>query len=295
MPDRDAMNYFRAVAAAEERSERVLELTESIIRINPSHYTVWQYRFSTLLALGSPLTTELELMNSFARDNLKSYQVWHHRLLLMTEMSPDPASEIEFIHTSLLPDPKNYHTWAYLHWLYSHFSQLGKITDEQWRAELAWCDEMLADDGRNNSAWGWRWFLTMSRPGAARSADDEIAYAVSQIHSIPHNASAWNYLRGVVNAAGVGRSSIIGVLAPYLAGSRVAPDTSVGRGKCPQRTAPLSEHTPTPVPLALEFQADALLEEKRDAEAKAVFEQLATEADQMRVAYWTMRMGECGV
>ena len=39
--DRDAMNYFRAVSAAEEHSERGLELTEMIIRRNPAHYTVW--------------------------------------------------------------------------------------------------------------------------------------------------------------------------------------------------------------------------------------------------------------
>lgn len=39
--DRDAMDYFRAVSAAEEYSERALELTETIIRQNPAHYTVW--------------------------------------------------------------------------------------------------------------------------------------------------------------------------------------------------------------------------------------------------------------
>jgi hypothetical protein len=41
MTDRDAMDYFRAVSAAEEYSERALELTETIIRQNPAHYTVW--------------------------------------------------------------------------------------------------------------------------------------------------------------------------------------------------------------------------------------------------------------
>ena len=39
--DRDAMDYFRAIAAVEERSDRALELTETIIRKNPAHYTVW--------------------------------------------------------------------------------------------------------------------------------------------------------------------------------------------------------------------------------------------------------------
>ena len=40
--DRDAMDYFRAIVAAEEHSERALELTEMIIRKNPAHYTVWR-------------------------------------------------------------------------------------------------------------------------------------------------------------------------------------------------------------------------------------------------------------
>jgi len=35
------MDYFRALAASGEKSERGLELTETIIRLNPAHYTVW--------------------------------------------------------------------------------------------------------------------------------------------------------------------------------------------------------------------------------------------------------------
>ena len=39
----EAMSYLRAVMAKDERSERVLGLTEDIIRLNPAHYTVWYY------------------------------------------------------------------------------------------------------------------------------------------------------------------------------------------------------------------------------------------------------------
>ena len=35
------MDYFRAISAKGEQSERVLELTETIIRQNPAHYTIW--------------------------------------------------------------------------------------------------------------------------------------------------------------------------------------------------------------------------------------------------------------
>lgn len=37
----EAMSYLRAVMACNEFSERVLDLTEHIISMNPAHYTVW--------------------------------------------------------------------------------------------------------------------------------------------------------------------------------------------------------------------------------------------------------------
>ena len=36
-----AMSYLRAVMADNEKSLRVMELTEHIIKMNPAHYTVW--------------------------------------------------------------------------------------------------------------------------------------------------------------------------------------------------------------------------------------------------------------
>ncbi|GMK58612.1 hypothetical protein CspeluHIS016_0600540 [Cutaneotrichosporon spelunceum] len=289
---REAMDYFRAVSAAREHSDRVLDLTEMIVRMNPSHYTVWQYRFATLLALEKDLSVELELMNEFARDNLKSYQVWHHRLLLLQALSPeDPVGEIDFIHNSLLPDPKNYHTWAYLHWLYCHFSQLGRISQDRWDSELAWCNDLIDSDGRNNSAWGWRWFLCMARPGAKGNGNEEIKYALNQIHHIPHNASAWNYLRGAIRASGATRVPLLPALAAYMAGSAVAP--KAGESEWPARTTPVDPLTPLPVPLALEFQADALVEGGRLGDAAAVYGQLGSSVDRMRSAYWEMRRDEC--
>lgn len=37
----EAMSYLRAVMAKDEKSVRVLLLTEDIISMNPAHYTVW--------------------------------------------------------------------------------------------------------------------------------------------------------------------------------------------------------------------------------------------------------------
>lgn len=97
----------------------------------------------------------------------------HHRLSLISHASPqDPRPEIDFVHATFIPEPKNYHTWTYIHWLYSHFSDLGRITPQQWDDELDWCEGLIAADGRNNSAWGWRWFLRVARPGAVGLEND---------------------------------------------------------------------------------------------------------------------------
>lgn len=39
--DKDATNYFRGIVKTGEKSQRVLELTEAIIRLNPAHYSAW--------------------------------------------------------------------------------------------------------------------------------------------------------------------------------------------------------------------------------------------------------------
>jgi protein farnesyltransferase/geranylgeranyltransferase type-1 subunit alpha len=165
MLDRDATSYFRAVVKANEHSQRVLDLTLHIINMNPAHYTVWQYRWTTLLALhqnhNSPsskqaLLAEQTLMEDIAIRYLKTYQVWHHRRLLLIHLK-NPLPELLFISNALQSDAKNYHTWAYRQWILNHF--VGDLSEEVWEDELSFAEHMLEEDVRNNSAWHHRFFV----------------------------------------------------------------------------------------------------------------------------------------
>jgi hypothetical protein len=40
-PDKDATDYFRGIIKTGEKSQRVLQLTETIIKLNPAHYSAW--------------------------------------------------------------------------------------------------------------------------------------------------------------------------------------------------------------------------------------------------------------
>jgi protein farnesyltransferase/geranylgeranyltransferase type-1 subunit alpha len=51
--------------------------------------------------------------------------------------------------------------------------------------------------------------------------------------------------------------------------------------------------TPTPISYALEFYADALVQEGKLGDAEAVFRELGEEVDRMRAGYWEYRRREC--
>ena len=51
----EAMSYLRAVMARNEKSQRVLELTMDIIRMNPAHYTVWFGSMASTCCIDSPI------------------------------------------------------------------------------------------------------------------------------------------------------------------------------------------------------------------------------------------------
>jgi protein farnesyltransferase/geranylgeranyltransferase type-1 subunit alpha len=268
----EAMSYLRAVMAANEYSDRVLDLTEHIIDLNPAHYTVWLYRASTLFALKADLREELEWISDTARAHQKNYQIWNHRMMVVGELG-DPEGEREFVEEMFGLDGKNYHVWSYRQWLVRRFGLWGE-------GEFGFVEKMLEGDVRNNSAWNYRWFLVNGREdeGVKGITDDEvkqreIEFATRAVGKAPQNPSPWNYLRGISKASGDNLKELKGLATQYA-------DTTKPDGV-------RSSH-------ALDLLADILADEDKQ-QAGQVLDLLAITYDPIRKNYWEYRKGLLGL
>ncbi|KAF8234948.1 protein prenylyltransferase [Tricholoma matsutake] len=286
---KDATDYFRGIVKKAEKSQRVLQLTEHIIRLNPAHYSAWQYRYETLLAIESPLDVELKLMDELAVKYLKTYQVWHHRrLLLMIIRKPGP--ELSFVETSLKADAKNYHTWSYRQWLLAYFND-----EDLWDGELDFVDTMLVQDLRNNSAWHHRFFVVFQsgvRAGEedrARIVRRELTYVKQNISLAANNSSAWNYLRGVLDFNQIPYSRLLDFVKPYAVAASDDPSGDLVDLENP----PPAKGVTLPCPAAIEFLADIYEEEGGEdqiLQATELWRSLADEHDTTRKKYWEFRI-----
>ncbi|OSD05218.1 protein prenylyltransferase [Trametes coccinea BRFM310] len=289
---KDATDYFRAVVKAGEMSPRVLKLTERIIRMNPAHYTAWQHRYKTLIALKADLEEELRLMDDIAKEFMKTYQVWHHRRLLLTAInSVDVAAlELIFLRDVLELDTKNYHTWSYRQWILTHFNNEARL----WAGERPYAEQLIDADVRNNSAWHHRFFVVFS--SGVRLGDEErevvlrreLSYVKEKISLAPNNASAWNYLRGVLEFTNTPFETLASWVLPYTASQPPAPGEDVVDLDNPLP----SDNAELPCVAALEFMADVYEKQGGDATAKAVelWKTLANEKDVIRKKYWEYRI-----
>lgn len=190
---RETMDYFRAILALDERSQRALHLTEEVIKLNASNYTVWHFRRLVLEALSHDLWEELEFIAKIAEPNYKNYQIWHHRRWTAENLgSAAMASELQFTEKVFLDDAKNYHAWSHRQWT------LGALGG--WESELDFCNKLLEEDVYNNSAWNQRYFVIKNSPllgGIQSMRESEVKYCKDAIAVDATNESPWRYLKGL--------------------------------------------------------------------------------------------------
>ncbi|KAG8624031.1 hypothetical protein KVT40_009007 [Elsinoe batatas] len=304
----EAMSYLRAVMAANEMSERALDLTEDIISLNPAHYTVWLYRAKILSSLDLDLNEEITWLNNIALRHQKNYQIWHHRQYLLDRIG-NADGEIAFVNRMLAGDAKNYHVWSYRQWLVRRFG-LWDVKARNGRAEIkealqAQAEEdgdgdedevpdlvtevaeetneleetalFVAADVRNNSAWNHRFFIVNgSEDGQGVKDNDvyerEVAFAKEAIRKAPQNQSPWAYLKGAVERAKGkdGSKELVEFCGEF-----------VDLDQCTVR----SSH-------ALDLLAEIWGREKKIAEASKAYELLRDKYDPIRRNYWEYLRGK---
>jgi protein farnesyltransferase/geranylgeranyltransferase type-1 subunit alpha len=247
------------------------------------------------MALHSPLDLELRLMDELAIRFLKTYQVWHHRRLILTQ-TRKPAPELTFIADSLQTDEKNYHTWSYRQWLLAHFND-----EDLWVGELDFVEDMLEQDVRNNSAWHHR-FFTVFGCGVRRGEEDRdvvvrrelecvlsrrssptslkhipdlprsksFSFTKQKIALAPNNASAWNYLRGILDHSNLPYSSQASFVQLYAVPHQSDTGTGGDENVVDLANPPPSEGAKLPSPMAIEFLADSYEKGGGDGIFKAI-------------------------
>ncbi|RJE18712.1 Alpha subunit [Aspergillus sclerotialis] len=302
----EATSYLRAVMADNEMSERALALTEDIIKMNPAHYTVWNYRAKILFALEKDLLDELDWLNGVSLKYLKNYQIWyspsiytipstngerHHRQVLISSRQHFPTlptGEPAFLMSMFEQDSKNYHVWTYRHWLVRHF----RLWDSP--QELSDVESLLDSDVRNNSAWNHRFMLKFGprddepaglpnsttlppeQKGRLDVVDEEVVdaeldYAKGKIVLAPQNRSPWAYARGVLRAAGRGVGEWLSFVSQFVGA---------------EAESVKSTH-------ALEWLVDVYLEDsehEKKEEAVRLLNLLKERYDPIRKNYWDYRI-----
>ncbi|PNS17765.1 hypothetical protein CAC42_3160 [Sphaceloma murrayae] len=312
----EAMSYLRAVMAANEMSERALELTEEIIGMNPAHYTVWLYRLRIITSLPVALAQEIAWLNAIALRHQKNYQIWHHRQHLVDRIG-SPIGEIAFVNRMLKGDAKNYHVWSYRQWLVRRFG-LWDVEGENGRGDLDDDDEDDDEDDEEGQGEGPSLASRADHggpPAEIRTRTTELEETALYIAQDVRNNSAWNHRFFIVN----GDPAAQGVKDPAVYDREVAFAKEAIR-KAPQNQSPWSylkgivdraKGREGVVELkafceefvegqgegkvrsshALDLLAEIWGRERRVAEAKRAYQLLAERYDPIRGNYWNYLRG----
>lgn len=184
-------NQIFTQAASGEYDPALFQLTTTLLRSNPEHYTTWNIRRRCLI---SSLLTQ----RSNARDKLLDNEAHESDVAVL-------KSELSFTIPLLMSLPKCYWIWNFRQWILSQATfRLGvAVAREIWQTELGLTSLMLERDQRNFHAWGYRRILVdkLESPELRGKSmvEDEFAYTTKIIHCNLSNFSAWYHRSRVIS------------------------------------------------------------------------------------------------
>lgn len=285
-----------------QRLENELIYLNDLAKNNMKNYQVWQHRKLIVSALGDP-SKELEFAARVLQEDSKNYNTWVYRQWVLSYFGGLPIQSDKSSSNVSDNDEQS-----------SSFA--GKYP-QIWEGEGQYIAQMLQMDARNNSAWNHRYFClfaskwvhSVEKDSKAKylcgdawkvgksekeCLNNEISFTKDCIKMIPHNASAWNYLRGIVSLLKSTDSSV----NPFAVATDLATNllpTSEEVSQDPSVDAP-----PRSPPLALEWLLDdieeRLVSEKDDVKKQELDQQAETivsrliVADVIRKRYWRYRL-----
>ena len=271
---KDTHAYFYAGYSRQEKSTRMLQLTEDVIAQNSANYTAWYWRRACLdsMSISDWKSYEVEFTSKWAEESPKNYQVWFHRRWLVEKQMRSDAmlsneqkeallsEELRYVESTLENDAKNYNSFSHRVFVV----QLLNSKEGVWEDELSFTDKLIAKDIRNNSAWSYRrqlfdrMYRTVDIPSTV--VNDEVTFAMKVVKLAPNNESVWEYMRSFKDWHTVTADAVNQVLG----------ETSCESHRCR---------------FALQTAAEIALLTFQTQTARELYEELA-QTDVMRSTYW---------
>ena len=67
-----------------------------VIRVNPAHYSAWEWRWRCLAALRLPPASEAAFLRRCTTENPKNYQLWNYRRRVAIAVGPSCAERVSY-------------------------------------------------------------------------------------------------------------------------------------------------------------------------------------------------------
>ncbi|RMZ78182.1 hypothetical protein DV738_g3965, partial [Chaetothyriales sp. CBS 135597] len=229
----EAMSYVRALIASGERSERVLALSEDVIGMSPSHYTIWAWRMDCLRYLwaadgneraGFGTVVELEVegdddeegattTNASTGDNqlpgTRQQQSAAATTTAEERIKQGIERELDWLEGTSEQNLKNYQIWHHRQSLLSAYPRSLITASFLHEREIPFVTHILSFDAKNYHVWTYRQWLCRYFPefllppsptvtGRTQGSTSEIESVEVLIDEDVRNNSAWAHRYFVV-------------------------------------------------------------------------------------------------